>query len=133
MDFSKLALFSMMKTKMAYLTERQDVLAQNIANVDTPGYKAKDLKKLDFHNMAMLEAGRLEMRATTETHQAPKRKKQDFRLDKVRNTYETTPTENNIEVEEQMMKVAETKLDYEQTTNLYKKMATMFKTAIGNQ
>lgn len=122
----------MMKTRMDYLSERQDILSQNIANVDTPGYRPKDLQNLDFENMAMTEAHRLKMRATSPSHMQPKERAPDFRMKDQKHTFETRPTENQVVVEEQMMKVAETKLDYETTTNLYKKMSSMFKTAIGN-
>lgn len=133
MDFSNIKIFSMMKTKMAHLSERQDVLAQNIANADTPGYKPKDLKELDFKRMVDVEANRLQLRATSASHQQPREKSQDFRTETQRNTYNTTPMKNSVVIEEQMMKVAETKLQYDMTTNLYRKMSDMFKTAIGNR
>lgn len=131
MDYSKIKLFSMMKTKMAYLSERQDVLSQNIANADTPGYKPKDLKELEFRNMVAVEAHRLQLRATSPSHQKPKERADDFRSEEQRKTYEMSPMKNKVVIEEQMMKVAETKLQYDMTTNLYKKMSDMFKTAIG--
>lgn len=133
MDFSKIKLFSMMQTKMAHLSERQDVLSQNIANADTPGYKPQDLKELDFKNMVQIEANRLQLRATSPSHQKPKERAEDFRTVKMKNTYEQSPMKNEVVIEEQMMKVAETKLQYDMTTNLYKKMSDMFKTAIGNR
>lgn len=131
MDFSKIKLFSMMKTKMAHLSERQDVLAQNIANVDTPGYRPKDVKELDFKNMVDVESHRLQMRATDPSHQRPTERPPEFRTVRQKHNYETSPMENRVVVEEQMMKVAETKLQYDMTTNLYKKMSDMFKTALG--
>lgn len=133
MDFSKIALFSMMKTKMGYLSERQDVLSQNIANVDTPGYQARDLKKLEFENMALDHANKLAMRTSSPSHQQPTQQEADFRAEKIRKTYEMSPTKNKVVIEEQMMKVAETSMQYQATTNLYKKMSEMFKTAIGNR
>ncbi|MBM3617466.1 MAG: flagellar basal body rod protein FlgB [Alphaproteobacteria bacterium] len=133
MDFSKIALFSMMKTKMGYLSERQDVLSQNIANVDTPGYQARDLKKLEFENMALDHANKLSMRTSSPAHQQPSQQEADFRAEKIRKTYEMSPTKNKVVIEEQMMKVAETSMQYQATTNLYKKMSEMFKTAIGNR
>ena len=133
MDFSKIKLFSMMKTRMGYLGERQDVLSQNIANVDTPRYKPKDLKELDFENLAMTEAHRLKLRATSPGHTQPKEHPIDFRSERQKKTYEMTPMKNEVVIEEQMMKMAETKMQYETTTNLYKKMSEMFKTAIGNR
>lgn len=133
MDYSKIALFSMMKTKMAYLSERQDVLAQNVANADVPGYKARDLGKLDFENMAQIEAHRLSLKTTEAGHMSLKKPDADYRADKVRKTYEANPTKNTVVVEEQMMKIAENSMQYQATTNLYKKMSEMFKTAIGNR
>ena len=51
MDLNKLDIFRLTNSKMGWLSERQTVLAQNIANADTPGYKAKDLKVPDFSSM----------------------------------------------------------------------------------
>ncbi|MCH2546994.1 MAG: flagellar basal body rod protein FlgB [Alphaproteobacteria bacterium] len=118
---------------MAHLSERQDVLSQNIANVDTPGYKPKDLKELEFKDMVRSESNRLQLRATSPDHQSSSQRPAEFRTVKMKTTYEHSPMKNHVVVEEQMMKVAETKLQYDMTTNLYKKMSDMFKTAIGNR
>ena len=48
MNLPDIPLLSMLKTRMAWLNQRQDVLTQNVANADTPGYVAHDLKALDF-------------------------------------------------------------------------------------
>ena len=48
MDLSKIPLFTMLTERMAWLNKRQAVLAQNIANADTPGYKPKDPAPVDF-------------------------------------------------------------------------------------
>lgn len=134
MDYSKLTLFQMMQTKMGYLSERQDLLAKNIANVDTPGYKGRDMKELDFKRMAMVHSNKLKMRTTSALHSNSKPTiPDDYRDEKMRKTYETTPVENNIVLEEQMAKVAETQMQYQMTTNLYKKTTDLFKTAIGNR
>ena len=134
MDYSKINLFSLMQTKMSYLSERQDVLARNVANIDTPGYKPKDLKKLDFEKLAMIEANRLQLKATSPAHIThPRGKPEDYRSETMRETYERIPVENEVVLEEQMMMVAETHMDYQKVTNLYGKVSSMFKTAIGNR
>lgn len=134
MDYSQITLFKMMQTKMGYHAERQDQLSRNVANIDTPGYKAHDLRDLDFKRLAMVEARRLDVRATNSAHITDTgRDLTDYRSDKVRKTYETTPVENNIVLEEQMMKVAENQMEYQKVTNLYSKVTSLFKTAIGNQ
>jgi flagellar basal-body rod protein FlgB len=132
MDYSKLTLMNMMATKMGYLAERQDVLSHNIANIDTPGYKARDLKELDFKRLAANQANKLKMRMTSSLHSGGMPKMpDDFRDEKTRKTFETTPVENNISLEEQMAKVADTQLEYQKVTNLYRKTTSMFKTALG--
>jgi flagellar basal-body rod protein FlgB len=40
---SGIELFQVAGDRMRYLTERQTMIARNIANADTPGYKAQDL------------------------------------------------------------------------------------------
>src|SRR3546814_14570951 len=47
MDLSGMTLFDMARRKMSWLGQRQAVLAQNIANSDTPGYRTKELEAID--------------------------------------------------------------------------------------
>lgn len=133
MDYGKIKLFSLMQTKMAYLGESQDILSQNIANADTPGYTPKRLKKLDFEKMAMLEAHRLQLRATSPLHQEGAKSSTDFRVEEWRKTHEATPVENRISLEEQMAKLSSNATDYQMVTNLYHKTTGMFRIAIGNR
>ena len=46
--------------------------------------------------------------------------------------YETAPAGNAVVLDEQMGKLAETQLDYELTTNLYRRQVGMLKTALGS-
>jgi flagellar basal-body rod protein FlgB len=133
MDYSQIKLMQMMEVKMGYLAEKQDVLSQNVVNVDTPGYKPKQLKELDFERMALAEARRLKMKTTSAGKSLEGVKQsQDFRTQTQRKTYETTPVENAVSLEEQMAKVAQNQLEYTTVTNLYSKTSSMFKVAIGN-
>jgi flagellar basal-body rod protein FlgB len=133
MDYSQIKLMQMMEVKMGYLAEKQDVLSQNVVNVDTPGYKPKQLKELDFERMALAEARRLKLKASSGGKSLEGVKKsQDFRTQVQRKTYETTPVENAVSLEEQMAKVAQNQLEYTTVTNLYSKTSGMFKIAIGN-
>ncbi len=132
MDYSSINLFKLMQTKMAYHSQRQDVLANNLANVDTPGYSPRDLKPLDFNRLAMAESHRLQMRATSPSHISGLPSKSGiFRDDKMRDLYESKPVKNGSSVEQQSMLIAENQMEYVKVTNLYSKVANMFKTAIG--
>ena len=44
MAITDIPIFSMLRTKLQYSQERQRVLSENVANVDTPNYRARDLK-----------------------------------------------------------------------------------------
>ena len=43
MNLPDIPLLSMLRTRMSWLNQRQDVLTQNVANADTPGYKSQDI------------------------------------------------------------------------------------------
>lgn len=133
MDYSNIRILGLMKQKMAWDSENHDVISANIANADTPGFKAKELKKLDFERMAMNESHRLKMAATSGTSLAGSNPTQDYRVEKSRKTYETSPVKNNVAIEEQMAQLAYNNNDYQMVTNLYKKTTGMFKTALGQQ
>ena len=57
MDITKLPLFETMRERLSFLTARQSVLAENVANANTPGYEAKDVEAPDFAAMAAGEGG----------------------------------------------------------------------------
>ena len=122
---------NMLSTQMRYLTQRQGVLSQNIANIDTPNYKAQDLKKLDFANMASAESNRLEMRATSGKHLTGTGGRGTFGSQDVRSTFEITPVGNNVGLEEEMAKISRTGADYQVASSMYKKFTTMYRAALG--
>src|SRR5258708_39520952 len=51
MDLNGIPLFSLISGRMSWLSARQSVLAENVANGDTPNYVARDIKQLDFQNI----------------------------------------------------------------------------------
>ena len=48
MAISDIPILSMLRTRMQWNQARQQVLAENVANADTPNYQAKDLAPPDF-------------------------------------------------------------------------------------
>jgi len=48
MDLNGVPLFSLLTDRMSWLATRQSTLAQNVANADTPGFVARDIKPMDF-------------------------------------------------------------------------------------
>ena len=135
MDFSKLPLFTAMTRRMSWLGQRQQVLAQNIANADTPGYGAQDLKEPTFNDLlrgaSSTGAGgaKLMMVATSPGHIGganPGKPTVEKSADSEKKT-----SGNTVVLEDQMMKVSKTAMDFQLTTNLYRKHLGMIKTALG--
>ncbi len=135
MDFGKVHLFNLMHAKMSYSAQKHDIIAHNVANADTPEFEAQAIKEVDFKRLASLQSQRLALRATSSSHMAGNAGKMsgNYRVEDQRKTFETTPMENNIALEEQIANMSHNKQSYETTVNLYKKTAAMFKTAIGNR
>lgn len=135
MDLQNLTLFRMTKTRMDWLAQRQKVLAQNIANANTPDYKAKDLREVDFSReiKAAMEPT-VPVRLTNSAHIAgtlPDRG--PFRLDTERKPFEESIDGNQVVLEEQMQKIGSNSGQYDLALNLFKKNLTMLKTALGKR
>jgi flagellar basal-body rod protein FlgB len=133
MDLSKLTLFNMSEQRMDYLNQRQKVLALNIANADSPGYRPRDLKAQKFNEMVRsAEPPRIAFSQTSGKHiRAAKVDDAEFRDRKDKVHYETAPAGNAVVIEEQMLKIGETTMQHNTATKLYQKYLQMFKTALG--
>jgi flagellar basal-body rod protein FlgB len=132
MNYDNITLFNLMKSKMGYMSQRQGVLAQNIANADTPGYQAMDVKAPDFKKILARSSGQLQMATTDGKHFTGTRVSASAtRIIHRDSTYERNPNGNNVAIEEEMSKIAENQAEYQKVLNLYRKSVDMFKTAIG--
>jgi flagellar basal-body rod protein FlgB len=131
MDLSQLKLFQMLGKRMSWLGARQEVLAHNIANSDTPSYVPHDLKPQDFGRMLRPAAPVPELRVTDANHMEPLRRPPKEPDQKDRNLFEATPDGNAVVLEDQLMKVNETQAGFRLATNLYSKHIAMIKAAIG--
>jgi len=132
MDLSKIPVFGAITKRMYWLNQRQKVLAENIANANTPGYQPRDLKELDFRDV-MKRTSTMKMSATSEAHIAPKPRSDigGFQTQGEKHPYATSPDGNSVVLEQQMLKVTESRMDYELMTNLYRKHMNMLRTAMG--
>lgn len=133
MDIKNIALFQAMGAKMNYLDQRHEVLAQNIANSDTPEYRPRDLTEVDFGAILHDVSGSKKMRLgrTQAGHMTPGGAINDHDVRKTRMTYEVAPADNAVIIEEQMVKATRNNMDYNLMTNLMRKNIGLIQTAIG--
>ena len=136
MDVKSPTLDTMLKTHMKYMSERQGVLAHNVANIDTPGYKAQDLKKLDFGKMAEAHAGKLQMAVTAPQHlngTLGSGGAGAFSTVKDRETFEISPDKNNVVLEDQMARISDTNAQFQLSSTMLKKFTNLYRIAAGKQ
>ena len=131
MIFDGIDILSALKTKLAWLNDRQAILSRNIANASTPGFVPQDLTSPEF-SAALAEASRGGFFATTNPKHMRSRSFADGTARAVDTPdSQTSPDGNRVVVEEQMMRVAQTQMEYAEATGLYKKVFSLWRTALG--
>jgi flagellar basal-body rod protein FlgB len=132
MDLQSLKLFRMAMTKMDWAAQRQKVLSQNVSNADTPDYKPRDLKKLDFRNVLRDEITPVKVARTNAAHAKGTIPEQDpFRSRSLMKSFEESPDGNEVILEEQMQKVGDTRSEYSTAIQLMQSHMKMLKVALG--
>jgi flagellar basal-body rod protein FlgB len=121
-------------SKMRYHTQRQKVLASNIANIDTPNFQAKDVKKPSFLDAVARETQSLQLTTTSHKHiGGGQRFDNPYRVESLRNPYEIAPNGNNVVLEEQMANLSDNTTQYEISSSLYKKYTMMMRSVLGQR
>ena len=128
MAINDLPLFSQIKGRLTWLDERQRVIAENVANADTPGYVGRDLRQPTDVAAALREGGGLRMTRTSAMHIAPAGQAARFQAKSAPDS-ETTLDGNSVVVEEQMLKMAESRMAYDAAIGLYQKSMQMLRMA----
>jgi flagellar basal-body rod protein FlgB len=133
---SGIDLFQVTGDRMRYLTERQTLIARNIANADTPGYKAQDLTPFAPISPASGQAAtgiapvalsqtntaHLQLEPDAVASQQPVATQADYGGEK--------PSGNTVSIEEQMIKSADVSNAFAMATAVYTKSISIMKTAV---
>lgn len=109
---------------MSYLDRRSAVLAENIANADTPGWRSRDLQPFAT---ALAQAGVAPVR-TSPLHLAGT-STNDPALRVL--TGERAPDGNAVRLDAELTKVADTDSAHMLVSDLWKTYLGMFRTALG--
>ena len=129
--------------KMAVFGERrQEVLASNIANIDTPQYKARDLPVEDFQRALKEAVSRKQAPSTTSPFQSSFSTRQtDSELfpETLFQAVEASPHNitfqdgNNRSIEHEMMEMTKNKMMYNYVIELMRAQMTMLQIAISER
>ena len=124
-------LLTLLMQRMAWLGARQSVLAENVANSDTPGYTARDLKPLNFADVLRGATPSLAPGITDSRHIGIAPREASAFTDTTAPDGEASPNGNSVSLEQEMIKVAGNQAEYQAASNLYAKAIDMLKLAIG--
>ncbi|WP_306146194.1 flagellar basal body rod protein FlgB [Roseibium sp. MMSF_3412] len=125
-----LPLFQALKSKMQWHQSRQSVLAENIANANTPGYVSRDVKSYSFQDHIGLQNAAVSTSVTKVGHISGSVSGQlRVKVEKL-DSFEVTPDGNNVNLEEQMMKITQNQMDFQAATSLYTKGLGLIRTAL---
>lgn len=117
----QIGLFSLAFQQGQWLSVRQTAIAQNIANANTPGYKAVDVEPFD----SVLQKAGLDLAQTTAGHMSTG-------VDGIRppaidrgKDVEVSPSGNSVSVERELIKADEVNRAYALNTNIVKSFHKM--------
>lgn len=131
MPISDIPIFSMLRTRMQWHQERQRVLAENVSNADTPQFRPRDLKPLDF-GAQVQAASRVTLASTNPAHITGSSGTGAFASER-NGKYDVRPTGNAVNLEDEMMKVAANQMDHQAAISLYSRSMGLFRTALGKR
>jgi len=122
---------------MRHLAERQRVIAQNIANSETPGFKARDVTAPDFASLLPQDGdkpavARPRVTLTGQMSAMGARQLMSGGIVPDRDTTETKPDGNNVTIEDQLLKMGQIQADFATMTGIYRKQMGLLKSAIGH-
>lgn len=136
MGLIDIPILSMLRTRLEWSQERQRVLAENVANGDTPNFRPRDLVAPTFGDPARVVAAPVASvaLATTENGHITGAMSGSSVFQSTREGgYDVRPTGNAVNLEEEMMKVAANQMDYQAVTALYTRSLNLLKSAVGKK
>jgi flagellar basal-body rod protein FlgB len=131
MAISDVPILSMLRHRMHWHQERQRVLAENVANSDTPGFRPRDLREPDFRGLTA-NAGGVTLVRSDAGHFGLGGDQTRFQADR-NSGGDIRPAGNAVNLEDEMMKVAQNQMDHQAATALYSRSLGLIKTALGRK
>jgi flagellar basal-body rod protein FlgB len=127
--FDKLTLVSLTKGRMDWIAKRQEVLAENIANANTPNYVPRDLKAWNFKDVLGQSVPSVGLKATDARHITPPMQ-DPTKVISTKKTFESSADGNAVVLEEQMAKMGQARSSYEVAAGLFEKQFKLLRTAL---
>jgi len=129
--FEKLEIFSMAQALARHGAARQAAIARNIANADTPGYRARDLPSFADAYRTDAAGG---LRATRASHHMqPGSEVQTARASEALRPDAAGPNGNNVSIEQEMFASAVAKREHDRALAIYRSALSVLRTSVTGQ
>jgi flagellar basal-body rod protein FlgB len=129
MPISDIPILSMLRMRMQWHQARQEVLAENVANADTPNYQARDLAPPDF-SRELSTTSSIGLARTDPNHIGGQSSGDTQFTTDTSARYEIRPRGNAVSHEDEMMKMGNNQMDYEAVTSMYTHSLGLIKMAL---
>lgn len=120
----ELKLLTMASALARHSAARHEVLAENIANADTAGYRAKDVEPFE-QTFARAAGGAANVGAPLDLESL------NWRLSEIHAPGAESPNGNTVSLEDQMMRTIEAQQDHQAATAIYKKTIDILRLSLG--
>jgi flagellar basal-body rod protein FlgB len=129
--FEKLELTRMAQALAAHAGARLGVVAKNVANADTPGFRAQDT--VSFADSYDAACGGGQMRATRTGHITGDGGGQAPALMHRRASLAGAPNGNSVSLEQEMVKAAAARQDHDMALAIYRNTSSILRASLGRQ
>lgn len=109
-------LFGIASQRTSWLATRQTLVAENVANANTPGYKGKDLASFS----EVLASTRLDLANSSNMHMASLGGTSDSQDVVTETPWDVTHSGNSVSLEQEMLKAGEISRAYSLDTSVVK-------------
>ncbi|KPN64845.1 flagellar basal-body rod protein FlgB [Aliiroseovarius crassostreae] len=128
--FDKLEIFRMSQGLAQHAAARQSTIAQNVANADTPGYRARDL--VSFSETYDAPDG-TEMRRSRAKHALTPSENPGQAPQSILRDGPTSPNGNSVSLETELMASASAKRDHDLALAVYKSSMNIMRAAVSGR
>ena len=126
--YDRLEIFQMAYGLASHASARQEKIAGNVANADTPGFRAQDIKP--FAETYQADADMTQLRQTRVGHTFPgEATSQMFKT--IDRPGPSAPNGNTVSLETEIMKATEVRQAHEMALSVYQTSLGILRTSIG--
>jgi len=125
--FQKLEVMQTSQAMARHAAQRQTLVARNVANADTPGFRARDL--VDFAETYRVSGPSTALLTTRAAHLVPAERQGGF--DSIDSGAEASPSGNTVSLEDQMIKSVELRQQHDMAMAIFAKARDILRASIG--